>query len=245
MLRTALRFVMITLMVAAGAAASSHAQTTTVNWFNNGSTLLLNINGVALSQNAAGTNTDGMLVQLGYFSGSSTSANFTGTWTPLTGASSTSPTTVGDSPRLGGAGDGVIAFNTFFTTGSSAVNVYDSAFGDTGAYTTQSSVTIGASTPANGQVLAIRFYDTHDGTTGFYNTVSADNWLWQTPTNAGPVITMNLATSPLEFQDAANPFRTSIPVAAIPEPSAAVLAGIGIGTIAISRLVRRRYGRGR
>src|SRR5438477_10323267 len=107
-------------------AVSGRAQnTTTVNWFNNGTTLLLDINGVALSQGTATINTDGMLVQLGYFSTGTDASNFSGMWTPITGFGGAGHTSIGDSSDLSGSGNGVIAFNTFFTQGSSTVQVYD------------------------------------------------------------------------------------------------------------------------
>jgi len=62
------------------------------------------------------------------------------------------------------------------------------------------------------QVLAIRFFDaagTH------YNTVSVDTWLWQSPTEAGggAIFAASQYRSigiTLEWQDAANTFKTSI-----------------------------------
>lgn len=215
------------------------AQTTTVNWFNNSGTLLLDINGVALSQGAANTNTDGMLIQLGYFSTGTTASNFSGNWVALTGATSVGETTIGDSNNLTGLGNGVFGFNTFFTLGSSAVNVYDPGI-DQGWYVTTSSVPISSVTPPNGQVLAIRFYDTHSGTSGNYNTVSADTWLWQTPTNAGPSVTIDLANSTLEWQDPNNAFRTSIAATAVPEPGTVALLTAAALFLRTAKRVRRR-----
>src|SRR6202030_3313366 len=114
--------------------------------------------GVALTQGTANVNTDGDLIQLGYFSAGTAGNNFAGTWTPLTGAGGLN-TSIGDSPDLSGLGNGRIGFTTTFHFSSSQVDVYDAAAPDPGHYLTQSSITI-SSQPAAGQVLAIRFYDT-------------------------------------------------------------------------------------
>jgi hypothetical protein len=210
---------------------------TTVDWFNNSSTLLLDSTGAALPQGVAAINTDGALVQLGYFSMGTTSSNFAGTWIPITGFGPTLHTSIGDSSDNSGLGAGLIGFNTFFTAGSSTVQVYDATAGDTGQYFTQSSITISNTLPPSSQVLAIRFYNTTTGTSGFYNTVSSDTWLWQTPnTTGGGMVAINLGSSTLEFEASGplNDFRTVIPV---PEPSTfALLAVSALGLV----LIRRR-----
>lgn len=236
------------------------AQTTQVDWTNFSSVpatqnalLFRDASGTPLSQGSPVLNTDGMLVQLGFFAGSTTANNFTGTWTPITGATfaqfPTQParTAIGDSPDLTGSGNGVITFNTTFTQGSNEVRVYafdpDGIFSDPGTYTTLSSISINNVQLPNGQVLAIRFYDSTNDT-GSYNTVSADNWLWQAPTVAGSIVNINLAANftgsggaaALEFEDAANPFLTTVP-----EPSTYALILLGLGSLAYMR--RRRQSR--
>lgn len=208
------------------------ADSTTVNWSNTGSTLLLNGSGVALSGGVAATNKDGALVQLGYFSSGTTSSNFLGTWVPLT-----LTTTVGDSFDNSGLGNGFIGFNTFFSAGSSSVDVYDSGF-DSGYYATTSSVVISSLLPAAGQVLAIRFFDTNSGGAGsHYNTVSSDSWLWVSPTTAGETVNLTF-TGTMEFQDAANPYKTTL----VPEPSsvAMIVSSIACGLFGSRRRRRAR-----
>lgn len=230
---------LLTVICLALSVGSAFAQTT-VNWSNFSSTpatqdsiLFRDFNGTALSQGVATANTDGFLVQLGYFSTATTAANFSGTWIPITGFGAAVHTSIGDTFNLSGAGAGQIQFNTFFSAGTNSVEVYD-AIADPGFYVTQSSVTITNNVPMNGQVLAIRFYDSASGTTGRYNTVSADNWIWQSPnTPGGGIVSINLASNftgsgsapALEFQDANNAFRTAI---LIPEPSTYAFIGLGV-----------------
>ena len=229
--------------------ATASAQTTTVDWTNfsadsttQNAILFRDAGGTPLSQGEADQNTDGFLVQLGYFSMATTASNFAGVWIPLTGDLNTGRTAIGDNPSLTGSGDGVITFNTFFRPGTAAVDVYDPDF-DVGYYVTQAQNQITNSSPANGQVLAIRFFGSTDEN-GNYNTVSADNWLWQEPdTPGGGVVNINLATNfngsggapMLEFEDPANPFLTSIP-----EPSTYALLTLG----AIAMAAYRRFKKG-
>jgi len=206
-------------------------ETTTVSWINNGSTLLRDFNNNPLSQGVAGQNQDGMLVQLGYFSGGTTANNFAGDFIPLTLG-----TRIGDSFNLTGEGAGRIGFQTIFSLGSNVVDVFDG--GDPGFYTTNSFFSISETLPAAGQVLAIRFFDTINGASGFYNTVSADTWLWQSPDVIPVTIDINFANGGLEWQDAANEFRTSI---AIPEPSTGTLALLG-SLLGLAARRRRKSG---
>lgn len=216
------RFAIVALALSAASVVFGQGptalSTTTIDWFNSATTLFLNGSGVALTQGSATLNTDGALVQLGYFDLANTSNNFAGTWVPLTGFGTAGKTTIGDSPDLTGLGDGRIGFTTTFHFGSNQHEVYDPVF-DLGSYITQSQSPISLTNPPAGQVLAIRFYDSNAG--GAYNTVSADNWQWVTPTDAGSTLLINVATSTLEWQDPANAFRTSI--LPIPEPSTSAL----------------------
>jgi len=242
-----LKFFGVATVLCATVAVSS-AQETTVNWGNfsanpttQNSILLRDENGVPLSQGSAGTNSDGTLVQLGYFVGSNTtgSNNFLGTWTPITGSLTSTRTSIGDSFDLSGSGNGEIDFTTFFVSGGNQPFVYDPMF--SGAYQTQSSITITDITPPNGQVLAIRFYDSAD-TSGNYNTVSADNWLWQSPnTPGGGQLNISLATNftsgpALEFESVAIYGITGSEfLTVIPEPSTYALVLTGITGLAFAR----------
>lgn len=223
-------------------ASSMFAQSTlSVDWFNGASTLFRDSAGNALSQGTAALNNDGMLVQLGYYSQATAGNNFAGVWIPLTGFGTTFPrTTIGDSPDNSGLGAGRIGMSTGFDLNSNLVRVYEPAAGDSGAYITQSSVTITSATPAAGQILSIRFYDTNSGTTGRYNAVSSNSWAWITPTDAGPTLALNLNTATLTFESfnafgAAGNFRTVI---LIPEPSTYML--LGLGALGMTMLYRRR-----
>jgi len=239
-------------LIATVGSAFSQANTT-VNWSNftfdsgtQSSVLFRDINGNALSQGTGSTNTDGMLVQLGFYDQATAGNNFLGNWVALTGFGGTLHTSIGDSgsnPGSGGSGNGIIDFVTLINLNTSNPVVYP---GDTGTYATQSQISITSSAPTNGQILSIRFYDTSTGTTGHYNAVSASDWTWQTPTTTGGGAVVNLliadafADGPggslgdLVFQaGGVNAFKTTIP---IPEPSTYALLGLGAaGMVALRR----------
>jgi hypothetical protein len=237
--------ILLSLAIFCAAVPLGFAQTevTQVDWFNNAATLFRDAGGTALTQGNASLNSDGALIQLGYFSAGTAANNFAGNWIPITGFGAASPrTAIGDSPDLSGAGDGRIGFSTVFRNTSNLVQVFDPTLGDTGAYITQSSITITTAVPPSGQVLAIRFYNNNTGT-GSYNTVSSDNWTWISPTDAGSNVLLNLVSAntngTLEFESfpafgAAGNFRTVI---AIPEPSTYALLLVGLAGVLF---VRRR-----
>jgi len=240
---TTLRTLLIVSVAAAALLSkAARADSITVNWNNDSSTLLRTAANVALTQGSATTNNDGALIQLGYFSTGTTTNNFSGTWIPLTGATNVNPTTIGDSADLTGAGNGVFQFNTTFNTGTTNVQVYVSGFDD-GAYQTQSSVSISSTVPPDGQVLAIRFFDPN---TSQYNTVSTDlsTWKWKSPDNVSS-ININLATdlASLEWESVemfgltGTEFKTVLP---IPEPSTYALLCVGaFGMMALRRRIKR------
>jgi hypothetical protein len=232
----------ITVIAAATVASVARADNLTVNWNNDSSTLLRNAANVALSGGSPGSNNDGTLIQLGYFSTGTAANNFAGIWTPITGATSLGKTTIGDSADLSGAGNGIFQFNTFFATGTSNVDVYVNGF-DSGYYQTHSSISITSSLPPNQQILAIRFFDSNSGT-GMYNTVSSDTWKWSSPDNVS-IINIDLAASSatLEWESVAafgltgTEFKTVLP---IPEPSTYALMFIGaLGMMVLRRRLRR------
>jgi hypothetical protein len=215
--------------------------TTTVDWTNvSGDTsfTLFNKNDVALSAGTASVNQDGDLIQLGYFSAASVGHEFSGTFIPLT-----TTTTIGDSYNLEGVPAGEFGFNSYFVPGTTSY-VYDPGV-DSGAYTTTSATSISTTNPAADQILAIRFFSTNLGTSGYYNTVTADSWQWQVPTESGATVSINLVTTGagnLLWQDAANPYITSIAVA-VPEPAnLALLGGVVIGAMFLrkNREVQKR-----
>jgi hypothetical protein len=201
--------------------------TTTVNWRNNGETVFRDSSGIPLSQGNSATNQDGMRIELGYYKSGTFENPFAGNWVPLT-----LTTSVGDSFNLTGTGNGRINFASFFQLNSDVVQIY--VPGDPGAYLTNSSVPTSSLTPPDGQILAIRFYDTQTGETGLYNAVSSTTWLWATPSDLGSEVDINIGASALLWEDAANPFLTTIP-----EPSTVVLALCG-GLLFVHWYSRRR-----
>jgi PEP-CTERM motif len=244
----------LSLLATMGSAFSQ--ANTTVNWSNfsfdsatQNAVLFRDSSGNPLSQGTGNVNTDGSLVQLGYYDAGTVANPFAGNWIPLTGFGPTLHTSVGDSgsnPTSGGSGAGIIDFVTVFNLGTSSAVVYP---GDSGTYATQSSISITSTTPPNGQILSIRFYNTTNGT-GLYNAVSASDWQWQTPTTTGGGAIVNLLIADA-FADGAggsladliwqaggsNAFKTVIPV---PEPSTFVLLGLGaIGMMGLRRRVKR------
>ncbi len=243
------RLLLPVLLLAAGAASvfsqGGPLSTTRIDW-NNGSAaqsqfFFRDQNGVLLPEGPDATNSDGALVQLGYFSAASSANNFTGTWMPLTGFGPAGRTTIGDSANPTGRGDGRIGFNTTFHWGTTNGDVYDPATAEPGkAYITQSSVQFSDTLPPNGQVLSIRFYDSTDSS-GKYNTVSSDTWLWQSPTDVGQVVLISIPNSTLEWESVSvfgltgTEFRTVI---AIPEPSTFAL--FGVGALSFVGMLRRR-----
>jgi hypothetical protein len=181
----------------------------------------------ALTAGNTGVNNDGDLIQLGYYDGATSVDPFLGNWVPLTGAG-LSLTTFGDTsdPGSNPGVDGQFGFNTFFSTGSSTVQVFDpDPLNAPGNYQTLSSISITSSLPASGQILSIRFYDTHAGTSGLFNAVADptnSNWLWKTPDNVSTP-TMSLLDNGLIWEGtAASAFKTTLPVL-VPEPSSFAL----------------------
>ena len=227
----------------AGAAfAQTDLSTTSVDWNNSNTTLLLNQGGTALSAGTSANN-DGALIQIGYYDQGTSSDPFLGNWVALTGAGP-QLTTIGDDRNGTGLAAGRFDFTTTWHFNSDTVDVYDSAF-DAAPYTTKSAVTIATNAPSNGQILSIRFYDTNTiGANTMYNAVSNVAWTWATPSDAGtnlPAISLTqpnlLWESVNKFGMAGTEFRTVLP---IPEPSAIALAGLGIGLIGLARRRLRR-----
>src|SRR5947208_16253143 len=91
---------------------ASAQSTTTVDWTNSSGSALKDSQGHALSEGNATTNNDGMLVQLGYFTGATSAKKFSGIWTPITGIPGKPKTTIGDTYNHAGASAGILQFNT-------------------------------------------------------------------------------------------------------------------------------------
>lgn len=130
-----------------------------VTWEDDFTNTVKDFSGTALSRGVAGTNKDGDLMELGYYSESDDSNLFRGTWTVLT-----KTTTVGDSSDLTGLSDGEFSFSTSFN-GTTATTYA----GESGEYS-DSSIT----TPSAGTLLAYRFYDGTTNAPGtLFNVIAA------------------------------------------------------------------------
>jgi hypothetical protein len=211
------------------ASLTAFGQTTTVDWGNweESGFEVKNLAGGLLTAGGIGDG-DGAVIQLGYYTGGSTSStgsNFAGTWVALTGEgglnSAYSTTSIGDNFGVSGP-LGQYGFSTVFDqTGGSSTG------GGLSGLTT--------SIP-----LSIRFYSgTTIASSTHYNTVSSDNWGWVTPSGPGSLMSLTINSSTLAslvWEDSTSAFKTSIPLAAIPEPSTYAMLGMGLlGLIAYRR----------
>lgn len=218
------------------------------------SLLLRDEAGIALSQGMANVNTDGALIQLGYYSMATAGNNFLGDWIPITGFNSTlgTRTSIGDSADLAGSGNGRISFGATFSSGTNQVRVYtfdpDGFNSDPGTYETQSQVTIMApqpgppavaAVPPSGQIMSIRFYNNSAGN-ALYNAASSNSWTWIPPSLNPTTNTFDFAAAQaagsLVFENFDNPFRTVI---LVPEPSTYALLGVGALLLARARFRKR------
>jgi hypothetical protein len=216
------------------AIAQVHADTTTVSMDSGG--LQLFNQGNTLLNGGTSADGDGVVLQLGYFTG----ANFTGNFIPLTGEGSlntdpipgSSPanepmnkTSIGDLTSEGGTNGEFWLPELDFVAGSG---------------------TSGNNLPASMTQLAIRFYNgTTIANSTFYNTVTDAAWKWVNPATPPSTVTLSLADSGLVWEsivrgmDANTAFHTSI-ATAIPEPTTVTSMLIGAGMLAGAILRRRR-----
>jgi hypothetical protein len=165
------------------AAGAQGAPTTTVAWENlvgtttPSSAALLDVDGVtplSAGTTAAG---DGAVIALGYFTGATSAATFTGEWVPLTGPQAANipfqRTSVGDSSAGGGTVDGFFTLQTDFDSADSAVF---------------------QRIPPVGTRLSIAIYNrsTIGGSTHF-NIATHDDWRWEDPS---PILPTFLFVNP-------------------------------------------------
>jgi len=177
-----------TLAVAAtlAIAAAQAGPTTSVSWENlQGAgtppeAQLLDADGATPLSAGTAASGDGAIVALGYFTGATTSANFTGEWVPLTGPQSANiafqRTAVGDTSSGAGTAAGFFTLQTDFDSSDSAV--YQRI-------------------PAPGTRLSIAIYNraTIGGSTHF-NIATHDNWRWEDPGGILPTFLFLNPTTP-------------------------------------------------
>ena len=165
--------------------------------------------GQPLAQGQPGKNKDGALIQLGYFTASTSENLFAGEWMPLV-----LETSIGDSEDFTGLGDGVFSFTTYFTDGTEFVPVYDPS--RPGNYTTTASQVITTSSPSPGKFLAIRFHDGSWDGMQRYNTISSPTWQWgqlsELSFGSLTIYADFLEPEDAHFEDPANPFKATLPI---------------------------------
>jgi len=190
---------------------------------------------------------DGAILQLGYYDQATALNNFLGTWHALSGT---------ESANTGGNTGGAVAraFNTtsIGDVGGGAAPAGSGIFGFSLVFDSSISGTFN-DLPSNTTIpLAIKFFDgttLFDGVTPrgtdahYYNVVSNDAWLWKTPVAPAPlppIINISLSDAGIEWQSiavqgqsASTAFHTSITF--VPEPSAALLGGLGLAALASRR----------
>ena len=168
----------------------------------------LDVDGTPLKLGELKQNTDGDLIQLGYFSEASTSNLFQGDWVPLTAG-----LYFGDSSTLSGGNPGQFQVSILFLDGSDIVTVYPDA---AGSFQTQASHIITSSAPKGspGQLLAIRYFDRNTISEGVrYNTIADSSWKWEPLSDQlgfPTIIAIDTQSTALEFQDPDNPYTASI-----------------------------------
>lgn len=203
------------------ASLPSHAASTQIIAANLGSPVFDNT-GTELSVGVDTVNGDGDLFEIGYFTGDT--ATFSGTWTAITGVSSSNPVVISTIGDLDGQ-DGFTPvpagqFSTAFE------------FDDTVPGTTND-------LPASNAQLAIRFYDGATRVGSMYNTVTSSSWQFKslsaTPSPPFPNLDLSDSQVTLVWEDSSNPFKTTL----VPEPSSVALLGLG-GLALVLR--RRRQG---
>jgi hypothetical protein len=219
------QLVILTVCITA-IAQGLRAQTTTVNLSSGGTELMLNQNGVALTAGPAGDG-NGAALLLGYFTMGTTSDPFAGNFVALSGEGSANTavvpgsvpaetyqqTSIGDIEANGAGADGTFSMSLNFTTTDPTSN-HDLP-------------------PSTSIPLVIRFYNgtTIAGST-FFNTVSDALWVWAAPAIPPSAVNLSFDDPGLIWQDARNPFKTTI---AVPEPSALALLGLGCALIPLFR----------
>ena len=211
--------------------------------FDDGGFNLKDKNGVLLSGGLPLAPHDGVVIQLGYFSGAATDGNnFVGNFVPLTGKGSANfapltqfDTTIGDDTGLAPDTDGHFSTTVVFDP----------------------SLQVGL--PPVGTILSIRIFDNKAVTAQGLNfmTISSNLWKWKAPgalTDPNATINLSLAdgnsgdirlenrlagggtsSTPNGSALAGDP-RANVPAVSVPEPSSIILALTGcIGFVGMRR----------
>lgn len=182
---------------------------------------------------------DGAVIQLGFYDNASVGNNFAGTWHAMTGMGSL---------NIGGNTGGAVprAFNTtsIGDVGGGAAPDGSGIFGFSLVFDSSTANTSIDLPDSTSRPLAIKFYDgTSLANSNFYNVVSNDAWLWKTPTAPAPlppIISMSLEDQNLKWESVlvrgqapTTAFHTSIAI--VPEPTVALLGGLGLAALAARR----------
>jgi hypothetical protein len=164
-------------------------------------------------------NGDGAILQIGYYSGATTSNLFgNGSFTAMTSDTGRLTTTIGDSVYNTGGVDGTFGFSINFV-------------GDP----------VTGLMPAIGTPIAIKFFNGISiAASSTYNAVSDASWLWPTPADTPADINMSFNDSGLQWLGGTgSAFYTSLPITPVPEVSTYGLIS-GLGLILLAGFQQRR-----
>lgn len=170
-----------------------------IYWANGSDGKLLDSNYLLLSGGSPLVNGDGTVVQLGFYSASTTASPFSGNWVQL-GA-----ITIGDNAQVDSGG-----LVTYFSSlGNGSYSLSDSA------------VNLEITT---GRMLAVRFFDGNSvANSQHYNVVTAIPWAW--PGGEKHEAFLTASRSPIWLGGASSAYRTSL---AVPELTSCFLAFAGL-----------------
>lgn len=176
-------------------------------------TVLKDFNNIPLTPGSS-IDSDGAILQIGYYTLSTSADPFLGDWVPMTGPGTSFVTTVGDS---GNQSAGQFKFGVLF---------------DVGGYSFVA--------PQVGTPLALRFYDSASiASSNYFNAVAVTSgaFVWVAPSDPKSTTSLSFLTSGIVWQGGVGTAsRTTI---VIPEPSTSVMLVLfGLGAFC----VRRRLG---
>ena len=234
-----IRFTVFSLAFSILSTISHGASILGVTW-DSGSKVLTDNNGVTPLNGGTG-NHNGAVLQLGYFTSSTTGSLFSGNWVPLTGEGSLNTTfantRIGDFPSNGGAA-GTFAFSVGQGSTPYIFNAVSNP--NPGTTFTLGDAGTGNSLPAGGTLLAVRFYNnTTIALSTFFETVANASWKWVTPNSPPPSpVAITFDDPGTRVQSTGNlvsgaAIRTATPT--VPEPTSAALLMVGLVSLASRR----------